>query len=247
MDLVLTENTHKSKTLLNKYEIKNKISLFNDFTAENKIDSLIEKILTGKNIAMISDAGTPLISDPGSELVKKAIEKNIDVVPIPGASSVISALIASGLKTESFTFRGFLPKKENPQINFLKEIKFKKETQIFFESPKRIKKSLKNFQKVFEPERKIVLAREMTKIYEEFYRGTIYEVVEKSDLSKVIEKGEYVILLDGTEKEQIFDSKNTEILFNELKPFMTLRQISKIISKVSTENSKEIYNFFKKK
>ena len=247
MDLVLTENTHKSKTLLNKYEIKNKISLFNDFTAENKIDSLIEKILTGKNIAMISDAGTPLISDPGSELVKKAIEKNIDVVPIPGASSVISALIASGLKTERFTFRGFLPKKEIPQINFLKEIKFKKETQIFFESPKRIKKSLKNFQKVFEPERKIVLAREMTKIYEEFYRGTIYEVVEKSDLSKVIEKGEYVILLDGTEKEQIFDSKNTEILFNELKPFMTLRQISKIISKVSTENSKEIYNFFKKK
>ena len=247
MDLVLTENTHKSKTLLNKYEIKNKISLFNDFTAENKIDSLIEKILTGKNIAMISDAGTPLISDPGSEFVKKAIEKNIDVVPIPGASSVISALIASGLKTESFTFRGFLPKKEMPQINFLKEIKFKKETQIFFESPKRIKKSLKNFQKVFEPDRKIVLAREMTKIYEEFYRGTIYEVVEKSDLSKVIEKGEYVILLDGTEREQIFDSKNTEILFNELKPFMTLRQISKIISKVSTENSKEIYNFFKKK
>ena len=87
----------------------------------------------------------------------------------------------------------------------------------------------------------------MTKIYVEFYWGRIYEVVEKSDLSKVIEKGEYVILLDGTEKEQIFDSKNTEILFNELKPFMTLRQISKIISKVSTENSKEIYNFFKKK
>ena len=142
MDLVLTENTHKSKTILNKYEIKNKISLFNDFTAENKIDSLIEKILTGKNIAMISDAGTPLISDPGSEFVKKAIEKTIDVVPIPGASSVISALIASGLKTESFTFRGFLPKKEISQINFLKEIKFKKETQIFFESPKRIKKSL---------------------------------------------------------------------------------------------------------
>ena len=247
VDIVLAESTNKTRILFDKFNIKNKISLFNDFSSKKKIDSVVKNILRGQNIALVSDAGTPLISDPGSELIKAILKENIRVVPVPGPSSPISALVASGLSTEKFSFHGFLPKKEGALKSFLKEINLDSKTQIFFESPKRIKKTLLTFQQLINHDRKIVIARELTKIYEEFYRGKISDLKNIIDEVPEIEKGELVILLEGSKDRFLIDTHLERILFNELKPFLSLRQISKIISKISSKDSKEIYNIFKKK
>ena len=247
VDIVLAESTKKTRILFDKFNIKNKISLFNDFSSKKKIDSLVTNILSGQNIALVSDAGTPLISDPGSELIKAVLKENIRVVPVPGPSSPISALVASGLSTEKFSFHGFLPKKQGALKSFLKEINLDSKTQIFFESPKRIKKTLLTFQQLIDHDRKIVIARELTKIYEEFYRGKISNLKKIIDEVPEIEKGELVLLLEGSKDKFLIDTHLERILFNELKPFLSLRQISKIISKISTKDSKEIYNIFKKK
>ena len=244
VDIVLAESTKKTRILFDKFNIKNKISLFNDFSSKKKIDSLVTNILSGQNIALVSDAGTPLISDPGSELIKAVLKENIRVVPVPGPSSPISALVASGLSTEKFSFHGFLPKKEGALKSFLKEINLDSKTQIFFESPKRIKKTLLTFQQLIDHDRKIVIARELTKIYEEFYRGKISNLKKIIDEVPEIEKGELVLLLEGSKDKFLIDTHLERILFNELKPFLSLRQISKIISKISSKDSKEIYNIF---
>ena len=247
VDIVLAESTKKTRILFDKFNIKNKISLFNDFSSKKKIDSLVKNILSGQNIALVSDAGTPLISDPGSELIKAVLKENIRVVPVPGPCSPISALVASGLSTEKFSFHGFLPKKQGALKSFLKEINLDSKTQIFFESPKRIKKTLLTFQQLIDHDRKIVIARELTKIYEEFYRGKISDLKKIIDEVPEIEKGELVLLLEGSKDKFLIDTHLERILFNELKPFLSLRQISKIISKISSKDSKEIYNIFKKK
>ena len=247
VDIVLAESTNKTRILFDKFNIKNKISLFNDFSSKKKIDSVVKNILRGQNIALVSDAGTPLISDPGSELIKAILKENIRVVPVPGPSSPISALVASGLSTEKFSFHGFVPKKEGALKSFLEEINLDSKTQIFFESPKRIKKTLLTFQQLINHDRKIVIARELTKIYEEFYRGKISDLKNIIDEVPEIEKGELVILLEGSKDRFLIDTHLERILFNELKPFLSLRQISKIISKISSKDSKEIYNIFKKK
>ena len=247
VDIVLAESTNKTRILFDKFNIKNKISLFNDFSSKKKIDSVVKNILRGQNIALVSDAGTPLISDPGSELIKAILKENIRVVPVPGPSSPISALVASGLSTEKFSFHGFLPKKEGALKSFLEEINLDSKTQIFFESPKRIKKTLLTFQQLINHDRKIVIARELTKIYEEFCRGKISDLKNIIDEVPEIEKGELVILLEGSKDRFLIDTHLERILFNELKPFLSLRQISKIISKISSKDSKEIYNIFKKK
>lgn len=245
---MLAENTNKTKILFERYGIKNKIVLFNDFSTENKVQSLVYNISKGKNAALVSDAGTPLISDPGTNLVEAAIREKIKIVPIPGPSSFTSALIASGLSAEKFIFYGFLPKKKGELTKLLENIKFETKTQIFFESPKRIKKSLSIIQKVFNSNQKIVIARELTKIYEEFYRGKVSDLSEIiSNTSNNLEKGELVILLEGAHEKYEIDYHLEEILFKELKPLLTLRQVAKIISKISPKNSKEIYNFFLKK
>ena len=248
VDFVLAENTKKTKFLLERYGVKNKILLFNDFSTKKKIQSLVNNISKGKNIALVSDAGTPLISDPGTNLVQAAIEEKIKVVPIPGASSLISALVASGLSADKFIFYGFLPKKKGELKKLFEEIRFETKTQIFFESPKRIKKTLSIIQEEFNLNQKIVIARELTKIYEEFYRGKVSDLSEiLSNNSNNIEKGELVIIIEGSNEKYEIDNHLEEILFKELKPLLTLRQISKIISKISSKDSKEIYNFFLKK
>ena len=247
VDFVLAENTRKTKFLLERYGVKNKILLFNDFSTKKKIQSLVNNISKGKNIALVSDAGTPLISDPGTNLVQAAIEEKIKVVPIPGASSLISALVASGLSADKFIFYGFLPKKKGELKKLFEEIRFETKTQIFFESPKRIKKTLSIIQEEFNLNQKIVIARELTKIYEEFYRGKVSDLSEILSNNINIEKGELVIILEGSNEKYEIDNHLEEILFKELKPLLTLRQISKIISKISSKDSKEIYNFFLKK
>jgi 16S rRNA (cytidine1402-2'-O)-methyltransferase len=177
-DLVLAEDTRRTSTLLNHYKIKNKIETFNDVNKEKATPSIIEKLKNNEEIALVSDSGTPGISDPGFYLVRECVRNKIDIVPVPGANAAISALVSSGFATDKFIFLGFLSKKEGQLKKSLIEIKNSNITTIFYESPYRIEKTLKVINEVI-PDKEICIARELTKKFEEFIRGTASEILDK--------------------------------------------------------------------
>ncbi|MBD3203112.1 16S rRNA (cytidine(1402)-2'-O)-methyltransferase [Candidatus Woesearchaeota archaeon] len=191
-DLVLAEDTRRSGQLLNHYNIKKKIISYNDFNKEKKTKDILISLKKGYIISLVSDSGTPGISDPGFYLVRECIKHDIKVSPIPGANSVISALVCSGLATDRFIFYGFLPKKKSQKTNIFQKIKQKKETCIFFESPHRIKKTISILSETL-PEKKIIIARELTKKFEEFIRGSPEEIDKILEKRKI--KGEIVLLI----------------------------------------------------
>ncbi len=194
VDLVAAENTNTAKKLFTKFDIHTPLTSFHAHTNERKEDELVKKMKEGKSIALISEAGTPGISDPGFILVRKAVEAEITVIPIPGASAVISALSASGLPTDKFIYLGFLPLKKGKK-KLLENLREEKKTVVFYESPHRIVKTISELSEVLGSERKIVLAREITKLHEEFFRGTLAEAVEFLNSKKV--RGEFTVVLGG--------------------------------------------------
>lgn len=190
VDLVLAEDTRRTGLLLNKYEIKNKLSSFNDFNKEKKTPEVIKSLKEGKKIALVSDAGTPGVSDPGFYLVREAVKEDILVSPIPGACAFVSGLVCSGLPTNKFSFFGFIGKKEGKKKEFFKEIKG---TTVFYESPHRIVKTLKVMNEII-PDKQMVIARELTKKFEEFIRGSVKEVYLKLKDKKI--KGELIVVVN---------------------------------------------------
>lgn len=195
VDYILCEDTRVTGKLLNHFEIQKKMVTFNDFNEESKKKSVLEDLGKGVNIALVSDAGTPLVSDPGFKLVREAIQEGIRVESIPGPSSVIAALTVSGLPTDKFTFVGYLPKKEGKKIEILRNLKVSrglvKSTLIIFESPYRVVNTLESIKGVF-GDIDVVVCRELTKMHEEVLRGKISNSIELIQ-SKPI-KGEFVIL-----------------------------------------------------
>ena len=196
VDLILCEDTRETKKLLNKYEIKKELLSYHSHSKLSKVEKIFELLEAGKDLTLVSDAGTPGISDPGTVLISKVKEKfgeNVQVVPIPGATALIAALSASGLPTHEFTYLGFLPHKKGRETLF-KEIAGAKRTMVFYESPHRILKTLESLQK-FCPNKKVCLARELTKIYEEFKTGSPAELLEylKQNLEK--QRGEFVVIV----------------------------------------------------
>lgn len=199
VDYIAAEDTRHSSILLNKYEIRKPTISFHAWSDQRKLTELLTLLEQGKNIALISDAGTPGISDPGYVLIKAALEKNIQVVPIPGPSAFLTALSASGLPTHQFVYLGFLPLKKGRQT-LLESLKEEKRTIVFYESPHRILKTLNELAVRF-ADRPLVIARELTKIHEEFFRGTAAEALAHfggSEDKKSI-KGEFVVIL-GAQK-----------------------------------------------
>ncbi|PPR31235.1 MAG: Ribosomal RNA small subunit methyltransferase I [Alphaproteobacteria bacterium MarineAlpha6_Bin6] len=233
-DLIACEDTRVTKKLLTSYEIKSKkLISFHEHSSQQKIFFIIETLKKGKSVALVSDAGTPVISDPGIKLIKLAITNKIKVTPIPGASAVTSSLVGSGLSFDKFLFIGFLPNKKNQRINLLNEYKEINSLLIFYESAKRIKETIKDMFSIF-GNRKCVIAREMTKYYETFYRGDLNEFKNiKNNL-----KGEITIILSSPEK------KNEELDIND-------NEIKKIISftkeKLSTKDLSELLSIIYKK
>jgi len=192
VDLILAEDTRTSLKLLKHYKINSKIESYHMHNEHKKADSIINKISEGNTIALISDAGTPSISDPGFLLVRECIKNNIEVECLPGATALITALVISGLPSDKFLFEGFLPAKKG-RTKRLKELSNEKKTIIFYESPHRILKTLKDFSNYFSPEKQVSVSREITKIYENTFRGTIEESIEHFEKNKP--KGEFVIVL----------------------------------------------------
>ena len=243
VDLILAEDTRNTLKLLNHFEIKKPLVSYHRHNEEIKVDNLIEKLKKGENIAVVSDAGTPGISDPGEVIVKEAIKNNIEVIPIPGACAGINALIASGLDTKEFVFIGFLPLNKKLRKEKLKEIEKETKTIIVYEAPHKLKNTLEDLKAIVQ-NRKVVLAREITKIHEEFIRGSIDEIISKSDNLK----GEMVILIEGAkfkEKESELDELSLEEHYELYKnQGLDKKEIIKKIAKDRGVSKNEIYMEF---
>ncbi len=194
---IAAEDTRNTQKLLNHFEITTKQISFHEHNTQARIPQLLAFLKAGEDIAQVSDAGMPSISDPGKELVQACIQAGIKVTPLPGANAALTALIASGLTPQPFYFWGFLPRKPKAQQAVLQQLSTNEATTMFYESPFRLLKTLANMATVFGPERQVVLARELTKRYEEFIRGTIEQV--SATMAQRTIKGEFVILVAGVE------------------------------------------------
>ena len=196
-DIVVAEDTRQTLKLLNHLKISKPMMSYHRHSNDGRLEEIIDKVKQGNNIALVSDAGTPVISDPGEDIVKRAIEENIEIIPIPGPCALIAALISSGIDAKEFTFLGFLPLNKKSRKDKLNEIKLANKTTILYEAPHKLKETLKDLEEITK-NRKIVLARELTKIHEEYISGTVKELLEKIDEPK----GEFVIVIDKSNEEK---------------------------------------------
>jgi len=239
-DFILCEDTRISKNLLNKYEIKSKLISNHKFNEKKNTLKIIEYLKSGKLISLISDAGTPTISDPGSVLINECVKNNIKIVPIPGPSAVATAISISGF-SDQFFFYGFLPDKKQQITNELKKISEFKSTLVFFVSPKKINKIIPEIKKYFS-ERKIVICREITKLYEEFIRVNVDELEEFQKEPK----GELTVVI-SEEKTDENDSQNlseSDInIINKMINKLTIKEITYLICQNSKASKKLVYNY----
>lgn len=246
-DLIAAEDTRNTQKLLNHFDIHTPQISFHEHNRNERAEQLIQKLLDGETIAQVSDAGMPSISDPGYELTLAAIEHGISVVPLPGPNAGLTALIASGLDPQPFYFYGFLPRKKKEQAAELEELNRRRETFILYESPHRLKTVLQAMRKAFGPGRKIVLAREVTKRFEEFLRGTLEEAVAWSKDNEI--RGEFCIIVEGNDnpEEQVEANdwsalsvkEHVEQLMNEKN--LSSKDAIKEVAKLREQNKRDIY------
>ena len=244
VDVILCEDTKKSGIFLKDLGIKNKLLSYHDHSNVSKINYFLKLLKEGASLAIISDAGTPLISDPGYELVAKAIDEKIKVTSIPGPSAVISALISSGLSTSSFVFEGYAPKKKGQLETFLKNLQYEIRTIILFESPKRVERLVEMIVKILGPKRKVSLAKELTKKFERVITDEAKEIHELIINDETLKKGEMVIVIEGSKEKQLILVEHEKVLFEEIQKLNGTKAASKIVSKISSKTSKEIYSIF---
>ena len=208
VDLIAAEDTRHSIKLLNHYKIKKPMISYHEHNKITKGDVLIEKLLEGENIGLITDAGMPGISDPGEDIIKLAIENNIEIVALPGPTAAITALIISGQSTNKFVFEGFLPSKKKDRILELERLKSEERTILLYEAPHRILALLTDMENIL-GDRQISIARELTKIHEEIFRGSIKEARKKYEIENP--RGEFVLVLKGGESIEIDPYENISI------------------------------------
>jgi len=242
VDIVLAEDTRHSKKLLSHLDISKPIRAFHEHNEREKTKAIISEIYSGKSIALISDAGTPLISDPGYFLVAQAKKEGLKVVPIPGPTALITALSASGLASDSFTFLGFLPSKQTARVKLLIGLVGRTETIIFYESPKRVLATLTDMQTIFGDSREVCLAKELTKAFETIHTGSIPNLIEYLTIDQNHQKGEFVILISATNK---IDLAEAEIQLDSLLPIlcaeMGTSKAAKIAAKITGIDKKKCY------
>lgn len=195
VDLVLAEDTRTSGILLKHFDIKNQLMSHHKFNEHGTSTGIVQRLLAGQNIALISDAGTPGISDPGFFLVREAVRAGVEVQTLPGATAFVPALVSSGLPCDRFAFEGFLPQKKGRQTK-LESLRDEQRTMIFYESPYRLVKTLQQFAEVFGQERPVSVCREISKVHEESVRGSLQEVI--AHFTEHAPKGEIVIVLAGS-------------------------------------------------
>mgnify|MGYP003312910114 CR=1 FL=1 len=242
VDIILAEDTRHSKKLLLHLDISKSISAFHEHNERDKTEAIIRELQSGKSIALISDAGTPLISDPGYFLVTQAKKEGLKVIPIPGPSALITALSASGLASDSFTFFGFLPSKQTARIKLLKSLVNRTETIIFYESPKRILATLTDMQSIFGESREVCLAKELTKAFETIHTDSIPNLIKYLTTDQNHQKGEFVILISANDKIDIVEAETQlDSLLPILCAEMGASKAAKIAAKITGIEKKQCY------
>ncbi len=244
VDIIAAEDTRHSKKLLQHFGISTKLMAYHDYSNELVLQKIINFLEGGQSVALISDAGTPLISDPGYELVHAAREVGIKVVPIPGACAFIAALSASGLPSNRLIFEGFLPAKSASRNEVLSAIEGESRTVIFYESPHRIMDTLNGILAVLGDERYIVLAREITKTFETILSGTASQLIQQLEADANQKKGEFVVLVKGINK--VVDhsvNEDAERLMKVLLEYVPIKIASAIASKVTGCKKRDLYQW----
>ncbi|MBM6540724.1 corrin/porphyrin methyltransferase [Streptococcus dysgalactiae subsp. equisimilis] len=245
VDFICAEDTRNTGLLLKYFDIATKQISFHEHNAYEKIPDLIDLLISGRSLAQVSDAGMPSISDPGHDLVKAAIDNDIAVVALPGASAGITALIASGLAPQPHIFYGFLPRKAGQQKSFFESKSLYPETQIFYESPYRVKDTLGNMLTCY-GDRQVVLVRELTKLFEEYQRGSISEIL--SYLEETPLKGECLLIVSGfqvdSEVELTAEVDLVSLVQKEIQAGAKPNQAIKIVAKAYQVNRQELYQQF---
>ena len=245
VDIIACEDTRHTLKLLNHLEIKKKLISYHRHNEDIKSALLINFLINGEDIALVSDAGTPAICDPGEEIVKEAIKNNIEIIPIPGACALINALIVSGMNTKEFAFYGFLPLNKKNRQEKLKKIKDENKTTILYEAPHKLINTLKDIQMVCGDSTNIVLAKELTKIHENIIRGNINEIIK--NLEDV--KGEFIIIIEENISNNSIINTEIDLTLDQLyKKFeldgLNKKEIIKRIAKIKKVSKNEIYQYF---
>lgn len=243
VDIIAAEDTRHTLKLLNYYEISKPLISYHRHNEDVESDVLIEKLLNGQNIAIVTDAGTPGISDPGEEIVKEAIKNNIEIIPIPGACAFVNAIIASGLNTKQFSFYGFLPMNKKLRKKAFENILKENKTIIIYEAPHKLQKTLQDILDNI-GDINCVIAKELTKIHETFFRGKISELINNFESPK----GEYIILLDlnnTVKEENDFENMSVEDQYKFYKnQGIEKKEIIKLIAKNKKVPKNDIYKLF---
>lgn len=242
VDIILAEDTRHSKKLLSHYNISTSVQSYHEHNEREKTNSVIDSIKSGLDVALISDAGTPLISDPGYVLVKKAKDIGIQVSPIPGPSALVSALSASGIASDSFSFFGFLPAKKAARLKIINAISHSEETVIFYESPKRILASAFDLEKALGGDRLVCFAKEISKSFETIITATVTQVIDYLESKSEHQKGEFVIIISAIDKDKrIQGEKQLDKILPILLSEMGASKAAKIASKICGIDKKYCY------
>ena len=243
VDLIAAEDTRHSGKLLSYYQISKPTFPLHDHNERQRGSVLIEKIKSGQSVALISDAGTPLISDPGYHLVNECREAGVDVVPIPGACAAITALSAAGLPSDRFSFEGFLPVKEKAKSEKLTALSEETQTMIFYESPRRIQDTVKHIINIMGADRKLVIARELTKMFESYYVLPAAEMLDWLAKDTNHCRGEFVLMVAGAEKAQDVLSVDAIKTLTLLKKELPLKKAAAITAEIHHLKKNDLYKW----
>lgn len=239
VDCLAAEDTRRTHTLLQHLGITQEVLAYHNFNEHERTSHLVNKLLSGLDIALVSDAGTPLISDPGYLLVREARAQHIPVIPIPGPCALTTALCASGLPSEQFFFAGFLPAKATARNKALTELKTQTATLIFYESPHRLMDSLIDMQTVL-GDRSAVLAKELTKTFERFISGNLSEIYQVLEAAKDLQKGEFVVMIAGNEQQE--DTSEAYRILSILLETLPVKQAASLAAQITGVNKNELYD-----
>ena len=236
-DLIAAEDTRNTVKLSNHFDIHTPFMSYHEHNLEVGGRKILELLLEGKTVALVSDAGMPCISDPGADIAEKAIAEGIAVVPVPGPNAAISALVASGIQSQPFLFYGFLDRQKKKRRQQLESLHHRQETLLFYEAPHRLKETLRAIREQFGPDRRITLARELTKRYEEFIRGSVEEVIEWAESTEI--RGEFCIVAEGSDGTEL---ETKEEWWSLLTPTEHVQQIMEQKGYSSKEAIREVAN-----
>ena len=241
VSIIAAEDTRTSAQLLKHYNISTPLTACHDHNESNKIDILIQRLLKGENMALISDAGTPLISDPGFKLVRAAQEHHIRVTPVPGACAAIAALSSVGLPSDRFSFQGFLSSRQSQRLIQLEKLKDETQTLIFYEAPHRILDSVKDMANVFGADRPVGFAREITKTFETIKKVTLADLIQWIESDRNQQKGEIVLVVGGATEEKDMEQEKLDQLLNRLLQDLSVKAASQLAADLTGVKKKVAY------